>query len=51
MKGIPVDTSSSVRRRTESLKAPVRLPQEMARTSGPLPGKENFVNRRSAGPP
>ena len=36
MKGIPADTSSFVRRRTESLKAPVRLPQVMARTSRPL---------------
>jgi hypothetical protein len=48
MKGIPADTSSFVRRRTESLKAPVRLPQVMARTSRSLPWKEMFINMLSA---
>lgn len=48
MKGIPGDISSFVKRRTESLKAPVRLPQGMARTSLPERWKEMFVNRRSA---
>jgi hypothetical protein len=49
-KGILADTSSFVRRRTESLKEPVRLPQVMARTSLPLQWKEMFVNRRSGRP-
>ena len=48
MKGIPVDISSFVRRQTESLKAPVRLPRVMARTSRPLRWKKTFVNKRSA---